>query len=116
MVLLLLSKIFPIKFQKKEDNGHHKGAFLIISPSSVLYNWEDELNTWGYFKIARFHGNSKKETLKNARKGKLDVVLTTYETFRMHIVSSFIHHKFNQFNLKFLVTIHNSIQFSFVHG
>ena len=36
-----------------ETNGHaypgEKKVFLIIGPASVLYNWVDELETWGHF-------------------------------------------------------------------
>ena len=78
---------FFILFQSKDDKRRQAGSFLIISPSSVLYNWEDELNTWGYFKVAKFHGASKTETMEKAKRGKLEVVLTTYETFRNHIAS-----------------------------
>ena len=36
--------------------------------------------------MGKFHGTAKKETLQKVKKGKLEVVLTTYETFRIHIV------------------------------
>ncbi|XP_065069510.1 DNA excision repair protein ERCC-6-like 2 isoform X2 [Rhopilema esculentum] len=71
--------------KKKEQARERDGPFLIVSPSSVLYNWEDELNTWGYFSISRFHRASKTETIEKAKRRKLDVVLTTYETFRSHV-------------------------------
>ena len=52
----------------------------------MLFNWEDELSSWGYFRTGKYHGIAKKETLQKAKKGRLEVVLTTYETFRIHIV------------------------------
>ena len=52
----------------------------------MLYNWKEELETWGYFKQELFHGATKEEALERARKGNLDVVLTTYETLRNHLV------------------------------
>lgn len=64
----------------KRENG----VFLIVSPHSVLYNWHDELMTWGYFKVGKFHSNKRAETLERAENSKLDVVLTTYETLRNH--------------------------------
>ena len=42
--------------------------------------------TWGYFKIGKFHKNKRDETFEKAAAGKLDVVLTTYETLRNHWV------------------------------
>ncbi|KAK3092117.1 hypothetical protein FSP39_025371, partial [Pinctada imbricata] len=59
--------------------------FLIIGPGSVLYNWLDELETWGYFNVGKYHGAEKTECLKDIKKNKYDVVLTTYETFRDNV-------------------------------
>lgn len=88
---------FLFIFQSKDDKRKQAGSFLIVSPSSVLYNWEDELNTWGYFKVAKFHGASKTETIEKAKRGKLEMVLTTYETFRNHIVSVFAYFSFEDY-------------------
>ena len=68
------------------QDAHVKGTFLIVSPGSVLYNWKEELETWGYFRQDLFHGTSKAGALERAKKGNLDVVLTTYETLRNHVV------------------------------
>ena len=35
----------------------------------------------------KYHGKDREETLQRAMRGKLDVVLTTYETFRIYLVS-----------------------------
>jgi SNF2 family DNA or RNA helicase len=78
-----------------------------MCPASVLYNWIDELNTWGHFAIgweaafdstpwiyvcfiSKFHKNEKAKTLEELRKNKLDVVITTYETCREYIVSKLL--------------------------
>jgi SNF2 family DNA or RNA helicase len=34
-----------------KDPEHPRKPFLIMCPASVLYNWIDELNTWGHFAI-----------------------------------------------------------------
>lgn len=52
-----------------------------------MYNWKEELETWGHFNTGLFHGNTKEDTLQRAQRGRLDVVLTTYETMRNHLVS-----------------------------
>ncbi|ELU06400.1 hypothetical protein CAPTEDRAFT_223034 [Capitella teleta] len=59
--------------------------FLIIGPASVLYNWIEELETWGHFAIGKYHKQNKENTMEELRKGKLDIVVTTYETCRDHI-------------------------------
>ena len=53
--------------------------------ASVLYNWVDELETWGHFSIGRFHQTHKDETVGDLKKNKLDVVVTTFETCRDNI-------------------------------
>ncbi|XP_060584908.1 LOW QUALITY PROTEIN: DNA excision repair protein ERCC-6-like 2 [Ruditapes philippinarum] len=62
-----------------------KGPFLIIGPGCVLYNWLEELETWGYFSVRKYHGSDKSECLKEIKKGKLEIVVTTFETFREHM-------------------------------
>ncbi|TNN64516.1 DNA excision repair protein ERCC-6-like 2 [Liparis tanakae] len=58
-------------------------VFLIVAPLSVLYNWKDELDTWGHFQCAVVHGLKKEEELARIKKGRIEVALTTYETLRL---------------------------------
>lgn len=58
-------------------------VFLIVSPLSILYNWKDELDTWGHFKIVVIHGVRKEEELARVNRGRCEIALTTYETFRL---------------------------------
>ncbi|XP_069084009.1 DNA excision repair protein ERCC-6-like 2 isoform X2 [Pleurodeles waltl] len=60
-----------------------KKMFLIVAPLSVLYNWKDELDTWGYFRVITLHGNKKDTSLNRVKQGKSEIVLTTYETLRL---------------------------------
>ncbi|KAJ7325348.1 hypothetical protein OS493_029896 [Desmophyllum pertusum] len=71
--------------QQGKVSSHDSGAFLIVSPGSVMYNWRDELVTWGHFKTGIFHANAREATLERALRGRLDIVLTTYETMRNHL-------------------------------
>ncbi|KAM4576492.1 DNA excision repair protein ERCC-6-like 2 isoform 2-T2 [Odontesthes bonariensis] len=58
-------------------------VFLIVAPLSVLYNWKDEMDTWGYFQCVVVHGLKKEEELARIRKGRTEIALTTYETLRL---------------------------------
>lgn len=58
---------------------------LIICPSSVLYNWDEELNTWGHFVVKIFHRQERETTLQMARAGRCEVVITTFDTAREYI-------------------------------
>uniref|UniRef100_A0A672GI09 Excision repair cross-complementation group 6-like 2 n=1 Tax=Salarias fasciatus TaxID=181472 RepID=A0A672GI09_SALFA len=56
---------------------------LIVAPLSVLYNWKDELETWGHFQCVVVHGLRKEEELARIKKGRVEIALTTYETLRL---------------------------------
>uniref|UniRef100_A0A4W5QZ95 Excision repair cross-complementation group 6-like 2 n=1 Tax=Hucho hucho TaxID=62062 RepID=A0A4W5QZ95_9TELE len=58
-------------------------VFLIVSPLSVLYNWKEELETWGHFRTVVVHGLRKEEELARIRTGRSEIALTTYETLRL---------------------------------
>ncbi|KAK3565787.1 hypothetical protein QTP86_015048 [Hemibagrus guttatus] len=60
-----------------------KKVFLIVAPLSVLYNWKDELDTWGHFKTVVVHGVRKEEELARVNRGRCEIVLTTFETVRL---------------------------------
>ncbi|XP_056380860.1 DNA excision repair protein ERCC-6-like 2 isoform X2 [Hyla sarda] len=69
--------------RKEQLASFTKKVFLIVSPLSVLFNWKDELETWGYFKLTVIHGNRKDFELVRLRQGKYEIALTTYETLRL---------------------------------
>ncbi|CCM04135.1 uncharacterized protein FIBRA_06297 [Fibroporia radiculosa] len=60
---------------------------LIISPSSVVGNWEREFETWGYFEVGIYTGLPKEraDVLRDFKMGRLDVVVTSFETARNDI-------------------------------
>ncbi|XP_068944110.1 DNA excision repair protein ERCC-6-like 2 isoform X2 [Petaurus breviceps papuanus] len=75
---------FLLKNMKKDSSAcSPKKMFLIVAPLSVLYNWRDELNTWGYFRITILHGSKKDNELIRVKQRKCEIALTTYETLRL---------------------------------
>lgn len=56
-----------------------------MAPLSVLYNWKDELDTWGHFKTVVAHGVRKEEELARVNRGRCEIVLTTFETLRLYL-------------------------------
>ncbi|XP_062455857.1 DNA excision repair protein ERCC-6-like 2 isoform X2 [Rhea pennata] len=76
---------FLLRTVKKESKCSPKKTFLIVAPLSVLYNWKNELDTWGYFKVAILHGNKKDDDLSRIKQGKCEVALTTYEILRLYL-------------------------------
>ncbi|XP_032841494.2 DNA excision repair protein ERCC-6-like 2 isoform X3 [Tyto alba] len=76
---------FLLRTMKKESKCNPKKTFLIVAPLSVLYNWKDELDTWGYFKVSVLHGSKKDDDLSRIKQGKCEVALTTYEILRLYL-------------------------------
>ncbi|XP_055982453.1 DNA excision repair protein ERCC-6-like 2 [Sorex fumeus] len=74
---------FLLRSMKKEPSSTAKKIFLIVAPLSVLYNWRDELDTWGYFRVVLLHGNKKDHELIRIKQRKCEIALTTYETLRL---------------------------------
>ncbi|XP_068857518.1 DNA excision repair protein ERCC-6-like 2 isoform X2 [Aphelocoma coerulescens] len=76
---------FLLRTMKKGSDCNPKKTFLIVAPLSVLYNWKDELDTWGYFKVAVLHGSKKDDDMCRIKQGKYEVALTTYEILRLYL-------------------------------
>lgn len=60
---------------------------LIVCPGTLMQNWEDELAKWGWWEIYRYHGSNaadRKGVLGAAAKGMLEIMITTYTTYRNH--------------------------------
>ncbi|XP_076859719.1 DNA excision repair protein ERCC-6-like 2 isoform X2 [Brachyhypopomus gauderio] len=72
-----------LQSQRSSESPKTKRAFLIVAPLSVIYNWKDELDTWGHFKTVIVHGVKKEEELARVNRGRCEVALTTYETLRL---------------------------------
>ncbi|XP_060894756.1 DNA excision repair protein ERCC-6-like 2 isoform X1 [Labrus mixtus] len=72
-----------LQSQKPRRESRPNKVFLIVAPLSVLYNWKDELDTWGHFQSVVVHGPRKDEELARIKKGRTEIALTTYETLRL---------------------------------
>ena len=58
---------------------------LIICPSSLMDNWECELDRWGWWHHDRYHGSKDRDAvLAAAQSGLVEVVVTTYTSYLMH--------------------------------
>ncbi|KAL5596680.1 hypothetical protein BROUX41_006627 [Berkeleyomyces rouxiae] len=72
---------------RAHDAGGDKAPWyprvLIICPASLVHNWCDELSRWGWWHVEVFHGSpaKKADVLQMARKGRLEIMITTYDTY-----------------------------------
>ncbi|PFH57039.1 hypothetical protein XA68_15598 [Ophiocordyceps unilateralis] len=55
---------------------------LIICPGSLIMNWKSELARWGWWHVDIFHGPNKDDVLGTARSGLLEIMITTYDTYK----------------------------------
>lgn len=68
--------------QKAKDEWYPRA--LIICPGSLTQNWKNELDRWGWWVADLYHGAGKDDVLDTARAGRLEIMITTYGTYKNH--------------------------------
>ncbi|KAK6439195.1 hypothetical protein LTR95_004597 [Oleoguttula sp. CCFEE 5521] len=73
------------KMRRLGDKQWYPRALLIM-PGSLMKNWENELAKWGWWHVYVCHGTKSKreEALHAATSGRLEVMITTYDTYRTY--------------------------------
>ncbi|XP_057822858.2 switch 2 isoform X2 [Cryptomeria japonica] len=70
--------------KKKQKLIENKKLVLIICPTSVIRNWENEFHEWGTFNIAIYHGPNRELVIGKLETTGVEIVLTSFDTFRIH--------------------------------
>jgi len=55
---------------------------LIVCPGTLIQNWKNELNRWGWWHVDVFHGSGKEDVLQAAKSGRIEIMITTYTTYK----------------------------------
>lgn len=70
--------------EQSTDNGKKTGPVLILCPTSVVRNWENEFSEWARFSVAIYHGPNRDLVLEKIEAQGLQVLITSFDTFRIH--------------------------------
>ncbi|KAK8048766.1 hypothetical protein PG994_010496 [Apiospora phragmitis] len=68
------------KFRRATERWYPRT--LIICPGSLTQNWKNELNRWGWWNTDLYHGTGKEDVLDSARAGRIEILITTYTTYK----------------------------------
>ncbi|BAF16935.1 switch 2 isoform X1 [Oryza sativa Japonica Group] len=64
--------------------GRKIAPILILCPTSVIRNWENEFAEWARCSVAVYHGPNRDLVLQKVETQRLEIVITSFDTFRIH--------------------------------
>ncbi|OEL14625.1 Switch 2 [Dichanthelium oligosanthes] len=70
--------------EQSTDKRKASGPVLILCPTSVIRNWENEFSEWAEFSVAVYHGPNRELVLEKIKTQGLEVLITSFDTFRIH--------------------------------
>ncbi|MCJ1235853.1 hypothetical protein MMC14_003826 [Varicellaria rhodocarpa] len=57
---------------------------LVVCPGTLIQNWKSELQRWGWWHVDVYHGETKEGAIQAAATGRLEIMITTYSTYRLN--------------------------------
>uniref|UniRef100_A0A2N9GGK5 Switch 2 n=1 Tax=Fagus sylvatica TaxID=28930 RepID=A0A2N9GGK5_FAGSY len=61
-----------------------KGPVLIICPTSVIHNWEDEFSKWATFSVSIYHGANRDLIYEKLEARAVEILITSFDTYRIY--------------------------------
>jgi SNF2 family DNA or RNA helicase len=68
---------------RRAGNGWYPRV-LIVCPGTLIENWKAELKRWGWWHVDVYHGDVKEGAIDAAVAGRIEIMITTYATYRMN--------------------------------
>lgn len=72
------------QISEQRESTSQIGPILILCPTSVIKNWENEFSEWGELKVAIYHGPNREIVLEKIESQTIVVLITSFDTFRIH--------------------------------
>ncbi|KAI9821115.1 MAG: hypothetical protein M1827_003849 [Pycnora praestabilis] len=69
---------------RRAGDGRWYPKALVICPGTLIENWKAELRRWGWWHVDVYHGETKEAALQAAARGRTEIMITTYTTYRIN--------------------------------
>lgn len=69
---------------RKEHQAGKKDPVLIICPTSVIHNWENEFSKWSTFSVSVYHGTNRDLIYEKLEAYAVEILITSFDSYRIH--------------------------------